>query len=134
MTYSKEYGGEAHVALLDVFLSDHDILEPDVLFVRPENLERAEEGSIRGGPDLVVEISSPTTRVRDLVGKKGLYERHGVPEYWFVDLESDEIRVYRLEEGRYASPVLLGRDDMLESLVLPGFSAWVGEILGPPTA
>ena len=79
----------------------------------------------------MVEVSSPSTRRDDLTRKQALYERHGVPEYWFVDLQSDEIRVYRLAEGRYASPVLLGRDDTLESAVLPGFSASVGEILGP---
>jgi len=132
--YGREHGGEAYGSRAGVFFTDRDRVEPDVLFVRAEHLDRVELPSIRGGPDLVVEISSPTTRVRDLVGKKDLYELHGVPEYWFVDLDSDEIRIYRLEEGRYASPVLLGRDDMLESLVLPGFSASVGEIFGPPTA
>jgi Uma2 family endonuclease len=36
-----------------------------------------------------------------------------VPEYWFVDLDADRVEVYRIEEGRYARPVLFARGDTL---------------------
>lgn len=91
-----------------------------------------EERRIRVGPDLVVEVSSPSTRDRDLGLKRDVYERLGVTEYWFVDLESATIVVHRLEAGRYPSPEVLRRGEMLMSSALPGFRLAVDELLATP--
>jgi Uma2 family endonuclease len=37
----------------------------------------------------------------DLGRKKEIYATFGVAEYWFVDLESDRIEIYRLEGDEY---------------------------------
>ncbi|MGH8899371.1 MAG: Uma2 family endonuclease [Egibacteraceae bacterium] len=58
------------------------------------------------------------------------YERFGVLEYWFVDLDENRILVFRLEDGRYAEPHVFGADDLLESKRLPGFAAPVDRLLG----
>ena len=47
-----------------------------------------------------MEISSPSTRRLELVRKRDLYQRFGVPEYWYVDLELDRVELYVLEEQR----------------------------------
>jgi Uma2 family endonuclease len=91
-----------------------------------------EKKFVRSAPDVVVEISSPSTRRLELVRKRELYERFGVPEYWYVDLDADRIEVYRLAEGRYPVPALLIRGQRLESPLLPGFGVGVDEVLGPP--
>lgn len=130
--YTEEHGGEALTGPFDVFFSDRNVVEPDVLYVRPENLGRMEERFVRSAPDLVVEVSSPSTRGVDIVRKKELYERYGVPEYWFVDLDADRIEVYRLHESRYASPVLVTRGQTLTSPLLPGLEVRVDELLAPP--
>jgi Uma2 family endonuclease len=132
LAWVREHGGKVYVAPRDVFFSDHDVVEPDVVFVREIHLDRVEEWFVRGAPDVVVEVSSPTTRRLELHRKRELYERFGVPEYWYVDLESDRIEVYRLAEGRYGTPVLLGRGEALESDAIPGFSIGVEDVLGPP--
>lgn len=129
--YALEHGGEVYPPLTDVFFSDTDVVEPDVLFVRADHLDKVEERFVRSAPDLVVEVSSPSTRKLELVHKRKLYERFGVPEYWFVDLESDLIQVYRLADG-YGLVHLLGRDDTIEALSVPGFTVAVDEILGEP--
>lgn len=129
--YAEEHGGEALTGPFDVFFSDRNVVEPDVLYVGPENLGRMEERFVRSAPDLVVEVSSPSTRGVDLVRKKELYERYSVPEYWFVDLDADRVEAYRLEEGCYAGPTLVERGETLTSPVLPGLQAPVEEILGP---
>ncbi len=85
---------------------------------------------MRSAPDLVVEVSSPSTRRIDVGRKKELYERYRVPEYWFVDLDADRMEVYRLQEGRYGSPALVARGDILSSPLLPGLEASVEAILG----
>ena len=130
--HAQKHGGEALMGPLDVLFSDRNVVEPDVLYLLPQNLDKLEERFVRSAPDLVVEVSSPSTRRFDLGRKKELYERHRVPEYWFVDLVADRVEVYRLEAGRYGDPTLVERGEALTSPVLPGLQAPVEEILGPP--
>jgi Uma2 family endonuclease len=132
LAYSKEHGGRAYVAPLDVFFSDANVVEPDVLFIRAEHVARVEKKFVRSAPDLVVEVSSPSTRRLEIVRKLELYQRFEVPEYWYVDLDADRIEVYRLEAGVYGSPALLTRSDQIESALVPGLVLPVDELLGPP--
>src|SRR6266516_5828126 len=122
LVHCDQFGGKVFVAPTDVFFSDTNVVEPDVLYVRPENVGRVEKKLVRSAPDLVVEVSSPTTRRLELVRKRELYERFGVPEYWFVDLDVDRVEAYRLEDDRYASPTVLLRPNVLESPALPGLT------------
>lgn len=131
--YGREHGGQVFPAPTDVFFSDTSVVEPDVLFVRADHLDRLEERFVRAAPDLVVEISSPSTRKLELVRKRDLYERFAVPEYWYVDLDADLIQVYRQDEG-YGVARVRGRGDTIEADPLPGLSLSVDEILGPPEA
>src|SRR6266571_2993414 len=120
--YVKEHGGMVLPAPTDVYFSDTNVVEPDVLFVGPEHRQRVEKNFVRSAPDVVVEVSSPSTRRLELLRKRELYERFGIPEYWLVDLESDRIEVYRLQEGRYAKPLLFDRAEALVSPQVPGFA------------
>ncbi len=76
-----------------------------------------------------MEVSSPTTKRRDLTLKRELYERFGVAEYWFVDIEAERVEAYRLREGRYGPPEILRAADMLGSPVLPDFAFDLSTIL-----
>ena len=124
---AKWHGGLALANPMDVLLTEHDVVQPDVLYLLPEHAEGAERPLTR--LDLAVEVSSPSTRRTDTVRKRDLYERHGVREYWFVDLDADRIPVYRLEGGRYGEPEVLGANDELTTPLLPGLSALVGDLL-----
>lgn len=132
--YAEEHGGETFVAPTDVFLSERDVVEPDVLFVTADHADRLEERLVRGPPDLVVEVSSPTTRRRDVGIKRDLYERKGVIEYWFVDLDADRVERYVLEGGVYAPPEMLEGNALVTSPLLPGFEATVSELIPPQAA
>jgi Uma2 family endonuclease len=132
--YVRAHGGKVYPAPLDVFFSDRNVVEPDVLFISAEHVDRIGSKYVKDAPDLVVEVSSPSTRRLELVRKRDLYERFGVPEYWYVDLDADRAEIYRLVEGRFAPPTLLGRTDRLESPLFPGWSLSVDEVLGPPDA
>jgi Uma2 family endonuclease len=126
--HARTHGGEAFVAPLGVRLSDDTALEPDLLFV--SGSDRYGPRIVEGPPDLVVEVSSPSSRRYDLVLKRGLYERHRVPEFWFVDLDGDRIEAHVLgEDGRYATPVITGRGGSVTSTVLPGLSVAVDRVL-----
>ena len=101
-------------------LSDRDVFEPDVLYVLERTRDRVGERYVEGPPDLVVEVSSPSTRRQDLVRKRRVYERFEVPEYWFVDLDADRVEVYVLRTGRYGAPVVCEGGEALRSTILEG--------------
>lgn len=56
---------------------------------------------IMGIPDLIIEIISPTSIIRDRIEKKNLYERMAVQEYWLVDPQYEAIEIYTLQNNRY---------------------------------
>lgn len=128
--HRRDHGGQVYPAPLDVFFADDNVVEPDVLFVRADHLARVGDKYVQGPPDLVVEVSSPSTRRLELVRKRELYERYEVPEYWYVDLEAERVEVYLLTEGRYPAPVIRYANETLASTQLSGFQMPVEEALG----
>lgn len=127
--YAREHGGEGFVAPTGVYLSETNFVEPDVLFVTAAHLERIEVPFVRGTPDIVVEVSSPSTRRLEIVRKRELYERFRVPEYWYVDLDADRVERYKLQKDHYGRPELLGRGDALLTELLPGFRLELDDLL-----
>ena len=71
-------------APVDVQLSDHDIVQPDIVVVlRANNI--ITPSKVKGPPEHIIEILSPSTEQNDRELKRTLYERAGVQEYWIVD-------------------------------------------------
>jgi Uma2 family endonuclease len=125
--------GHVLMAPTDVLLSEHEVVQPDLLFVAREHLERIGEAYVDGPPDLVVEIVSETTRRRDEVAKRHLYERRGVEEYWVVDPVVDAIKVHRrTASGRFERRAELTAEagNVLSSPLLPGLEIPLEEIFG----
>lgn len=85
LAHTRVHGGLALVSPTDVWFSDQTVFEPDVLAMAGDHLDRVESHRVVGPPDLVVEVSSPATRRTDVVRKRRVYEREGVPEFWYVD-------------------------------------------------
>lgn len=121
LDYTRHHGGQAFPAPLDVWFSDATVLQPDVVAVTAEHLDQIEADRIVGPPDLVVEVSSPSTRRTDLVRKRRLYEREGVPEFWFVDLDADQVHVYTLGPDGYGPPQIVLADGEVRSSALVDF-------------
>ena len=95
--------------------------EPDILFVAKENLDRLKETHLEGPADLVVEVVSPDSRLRDRGEKFAEYEMGGVREYWIIDPEEKRADFYVLgEDGRYER-VKPDESGIYRSRVLPGF-------------
>jgi len=93
--------GKVLIAPTDVRLSNQNILQPDILFIKNENLYKIKEKGIERAPDLVVEVLSPATSQLDYEEKKLIYERFGVSEYFIVDPGSKSVDSYFLKEGIY---------------------------------
>jgi Uma2 family endonuclease len=122
--------GRTWIAPLDVVLSDHDVAQPDILFVSNDRSGIITAPNIQGAPDLVVEILSPATAQYDRGYKRTLYGRHGVREYWLVDPDAETVEV--LTEG--AEELALGatyrRGDTLTSPLLDGLAIPLEQIFG----
>ncbi len=78
------------------------VLQPDILVVcDPDKLKGR---GMRGAPDLVVEVLSPSTAAYDQIRKRAAYERAGVRELWFVHPVDRTIGVYKHDGEQFRTP------------------------------
>ena len=99
------------------------VVQPDVLVVcDPGKVDRR---GVRGAPDWVLEVLSPSTAAHDQIAKRRTYERAGVREYWLVHPGDRTLTVYVLDNGQYGRPEIYELKDATPIGVLPGVSiAW----------
>ena len=109
--------GEAFAAPIDVFLGKHDIVQPDLVVILHRHAGRLTDAGIDGAPDIVVEITSPSSQRMDRIRKSATYATFGVPEYWIVDPDTETILVQALVDGRYQTGE--NREGSVRSVQLP---------------
>jgi Uma2 family endonuclease len=117
--------GPVYFAPIDVVLSPIDVVVPDLVYMSHERAAQISTlQAIRGMPELIVEVLSPSTRKRDETRKRDLYERDGVDEYWIIDPVNDAVRVHRRGlDGTFTAPQtlsLLASSHVLTTDLLPG--------------
>lgn len=93
------------------------VVQPDVLVVCDET--KLDERGVRGAPDWVAEVLSPSSAKHDLIVKLALYERAGVREYWLLHPTDRLVTVYRLIDGRYGRPEISEMTGTLSIGILP---------------
>ena len=133
--YAKRAGiGRMFVAPFDVFFSNINVVEPDLLYIARDRFDVLTAAHVRGAPDLAVEILSPSTRRTDEITKRKLYERFGVAEYWVVDPELDTVKIYRRRGASFERVAELTAEaaDVLTTPLLPGWSMPLGEVFDSP--
>ncbi len=116
------------IAPADVILSDYDVVQPDVFVVCDKS--KIVEDKIKGAPDLVIEVLSPATALKDRKEKKTLYEKYGVREYILADPLEGYVERYVLESGRYGVPEIFGPQDMLRLNSIEGIEIPLSEAFG----
>ncbi|GBC84997.1 hypothetical protein HRbin11_01437 [bacterium HR11] len=121
--------GVVQLAPLPVRLWPGKIREPDIFFIAKEHVDRIGE-QVCGVPDLVVEVTSPSTLKADRMEKFHEYARAGVREYWLVDPQAHTIEVYTLQQGAYLLRGKWGAGERASSELLSGFTVRVDEIVG----
>ena len=122
--------GMLFFAPTDVVLSDHDVVQPDILYVSNARAIIVTEANIQGAPDLVVEVLSPGTAQDDRGYKRTLYSRHGVREYWLVDPEAETIEVLTEGDSGLTAAVTYSRSETLVSPALVELAIDLGAIFG----
>jgi Uma2 family endonuclease len=96
-------GGRALGSGYKIRISERRGVMPDLQFYRRGNdaVRDQDSGLVRGRPDLVVEIVSPSSRRYDRVTKLRWYAALGVTEYWLVDPDARTLEELVLQEGAY---------------------------------
>ena len=93
--------GEVRISPYDVHFSNQNIFQPDILFIKNENLHKVDKKGLSGAPDMVIEILSPSTSQLDFEEKKLVYEKYGVSEYFIVDPNSKSVFAFFLNNKEY---------------------------------
>ena len=112
--------GRLFVAPTDVYFSENDVVQPDLLFVSAARAHIITDANVRGTPDLVIEIASPSTAAYDRTIKADLYARFGVAEYWICNPTAETVDTLRLANGRLVPAGHYTRTDPLSTPLLPG--------------
>jgi len=79
-------------------VDDTTVIQPDLLVV----CKPIEGHYLTFAPELVVEILSPSTVLKDRNTKYDIYQNEGVKYYIIVDPEEEIYEIYELKEGKYA--------------------------------
>lgn len=120
--------GKVSAAPTDVFLSDFDVVQPDILFVAKNRLNIIGEPCVKSSPDFVIEILSPPHEARDTVEKKQLYEKYRIPEYWIVDPKTKSVTVFLLDGKLRYTEKTYQQKDVLKSRMVRGFKLRVRDL------
>ena len=120
--------GEVFFAPFDVYLSQHDVLQPDLLFVSQPNIAIIADDGIHGPPDLVIEVLSWSTAQLDKKSKRRIYARAGVKELWLVDPLLLQIQRYDFARDAAKPVQLLEENETFSTPLLPGLTLAAEEI------
>jgi Uma2 family endonuclease len=113
---------------LDVFLNKYNLFVPDLTFTSNQNKKILKKKWIKGSPDLIIEILSKDTIMRDRGTKKNIYKKEKVKEYWIVDPLASSVEVYELKKNEYNLIIFATDNDEFQSTVLEGFKMNVKDI------
>ena len=123
--YARKQGGKSFSSSTGFTLPDGSVRSPDASYVSQEQIDKLTEEDLRHFaeivPEFIVEIVSPTDRLKDVEKKmRDSWIENGVLLAWLIDVDADKLWVYRADRSvELISPldrVITGED------VLPGFT------------
>lgn len=101
------------------------VVRPDAVVVLNASQGIVTPQRLIGPPDIVIEITSPSTAAYDrdaVTGKRGAYAQAGIPEYWIVDPLTRTVEVLVLAVGGYTTLGIAQGDAPIRSRALIGVS------------
>ena len=106
------------IAPTDILLSEYNVVQPDVFVVCDP--EKITDQIIKGAPEIVIEVLSPGTSLKDRREKKQLYERFSVMEYLIVDPIGQHVERFLLQDdGTFDKGAIFAPDEKITFHVLP---------------
>lgn len=114
--------GKVYDAPFDVYLAEHDVFQPDLVFIARENFAILTEAGAEGAPDLVIEILSAKTARLDRKLKIRVYARTGVKVLWLVDPDVRVVEVFDLPKNSQQPAAVYRENDRFTSAFFPGLT------------
>ncbi len=129
--FFSRFGGRAIVRVQNpIQLGEHAEPQPDLALLRPRSDFYAAGHPTPEAILLVVEVADSAVEF-DRQVKAPLYARGGISELWLVDLDRDQVAVYRdPASSGYGTTCVLRRGHAISPLAFPGLEIAVPEILG----
>jgi Uma2 family endonuclease len=112
--------GDVFFVPIDLYLTEHDIFQPDIIFTSNEHLDSIREDGVYEPPDIVIEVVSEPTAHFDYGPKKGTYEKSGVKEYWIVNPKESKLECFVNSKDGFQT-AFSGVNGTVCSAVLPDF-------------
>lgn len=94
------------------------VVQPDIMVVCDK--AKLDDRGLKGAPEMVIEILSPSTQRLDRLTKFELYQRGGVKEYWIVDPANQSVQVFLLDNAAFHLHEVYGSKDVAKVNVLDG--------------
>ena len=93
---------------------------PDVaVLLQPFDTENAFHGRVRGAPDIVIEVLSPSNRPQEIRDKTSDYFNAGALRVWIVDPETRTIVIHKADG---TNTRFRGKDRLEDPEILPGLA------------
>jgi Uma2 family endonuclease len=105
--------------------------QPDISFVKQENLPKRFRSYPEIAPDLAIEVTSPGDKDYEIEAKIAEYQKAGVSLIWIIHPISRRVDVYRLE-NRLRPQIYMGDDELNGEGIIPGFKLMVSAIFDYP--
>lgn len=97
------------------------ISQPDIVVICDKSKLR--KTGYFGVPELIIEITSPSTARVDRITKFNKYEKAGVKEYWIVEPEQKIVSVFILQDNkRYGRPEMYVEENKINVSIFPDLS------------
>lgn len=103
------------------------VVQPDVLVVCDKN--KLDKRGIRGAPDWILEVLSPSTASHDQIKKLKLYEQQGVLEYWLIHPIDRLLTIYKLNNAEYGKATIVELKGSTDIETLPGVTIHWDELV-----
>jgi Uma2 family endonuclease len=117
--------GRVFTSPIDVELGPKHLYQPDIVVVLKAHEGIIHEKKIVGVPDLMIEVTSPSTAAFDRLTKYEIYARAGIAEYWIVKPTARSIDVMVLDAGEYRLFGTFTGKSLLPSQVIPNLPVQV---------
>ncbi|MGH7959646.1 MAG: Uma2 family endonuclease [Opitutaceae bacterium] len=111
----------------DVYIDEHNVFQPDVLYVTREHADRIQNEGIHGAPDLAVDILSPSSAALDR-RKRALLAKAGTNEFWQIDTGLRQLQRFVFAENAAKPVALIDEPETFTSPLFPGLTVETAEI------
>lgn len=133
----KEKPCRVFAAPFDVCIPEHDEIDEEIsnIIAQPDIVVVCDQSKLRktgyfGVPELIIEISSPSTAKNDKLLKFNRFEKAGVKEYWIVEAENKLVSVYVLQDNkRYGRPEVYTAEDTVKVSIIPELEIDLSSVL-----